>query len=476
MFAAAATSTPSLVQRRQITVRSLFLRIFLSLSAALILITFAVTLAAVGSGTVPLTLPILARAFLSDEITASAGNALAAYHSGGTALLSRYFNQLEGTNGTYAWLLGPDGKDVLGRAIPNSASRIAQRPSEFAIPAVELRRFELTAAVKLENGGQPVTVVFARRIARSPRPRILFPNVGLRYLAGLLAAIAFSYVLSKLLAAPVKALRQCMSQYSGGTVTLTLPPKLLARKDELGDLAREFDQMKQRIEGLLRRQQQLLADISHELRSPLTRLAVAIEITRESTEREPELLERMSREVSYLESLIQQLLRLAALENQSVGGNNHPTSLTDVLAVAVENAEFEANAAHKTVLYDRPAKDLLVHGDEVLLASTLENILRNAVRYTPANTGVEVDVASLLDSKTISVTIRDHGPGVPTDALPDIFRPFYRVGTARDRECGGVGLGLSIAQRSIMVCGGSIAARNHEDGGLVVEVRLKRVS
>lgn len=452
--------------------RSLFLRIFLSLSAALILITFAVLVAALGTGGLRLSLPILARSFLGDEVVASGSSALALYNTGGPAALSQYFDELKEVNGIEAWLIGPDDKDVLGHGIPDSVRRIAQRATKLRLPVAEVRGFQFTAAVKLERGGQPVIAAFSRRISRQPQANLATPEIPFRYLAGLLAAILFSYILSKLIAAPIEDLRQCMRQYSGGTTALTLPPKLSARKDELGDLAREFDQMRQRIEGLLQRQQQLIADISHELRSPLTRLAVATEIALDSVDREPELLERITREVSHLEALIQQLLRLAELENQSGYRNNHAVSLTDVLAVVTENAEFEAEAGRKRVLYERPPSELFVLGDEFLIASALENILRNAIRYTPLHSTVTVSVSSHLDS-TVLVRFRDHGPGVPVHALPDIFRPFYRVGTARDRDGGGAGLGLSIVQRSVMVCGGSISASNHEDGGLVIDVRLK---
>ena len=469
-----ATSTLRGAEFRYFTVmRSLFLRIFLLLTAAVILISMAVILAAIGTGGLRLRLPLLARSFLGDETAASASSALALYNAGGPSALSAYFDGLKETNGIEGWLIISNGrKDVLGHEIPDLVREVAKQTKEFRLPIVDVRGFQLTAAVKLESRGQPITVAFSRRIDRQPRARVIVPRSGFRYVAGLLAAILFSYILSKLIATPIEELRQSMRRYSGGTTALALPPKLLVRKDELGDLAREFDEMKERIEGLLRRQQQLVADISHELRSPLTRLAVAVEIAQDSEDREPELLERIKREASCLEALIQQLLRLAQLEARKADRNNHTVPLTDVLAGVIENAEFEAEAGGKRVAYEPPPGELLILGDEFLLASALENILRNAIRYTPPATAVTVGISSFPDK--VIVSFRDHGPGVPASVLSDIFRPFYRVGDARDRDGGGAGLGLSIAQRSIMVCGGSVSARNHENGGLVVDVQLKR--
>lgn len=455
--------------------RSLVLRIFLTLAIALTVISLAVVLVTLSSGDLPLTLPVLSRAFLADEMEASAETALALYQSGGAPAFSDYVRRLQDIDGTTVWLID-SGKDILGRDLPPRIRHALENAVSPGLPEIELHRFQVTAAICLENHGKPVTIAFERRSRRPLKLRLLLPIVAPRYLAGLLAALAFSYVLARLLAAPVEDLRRGMRQYAGGAAAVQLPSRLLARSDELGDLAREFDQMRLRIDGLLLKQQQLIADVSHELRSPLTRLAVALEIVRDSESREPEVLERMQREVAALENLIQQLLRLAALENPGAPTVIEPVSLGEVLGEAVGNAEFEAAKAGKSLSYDHPAEELFVEGDESLLASSMENILRNAVRYTPSHTAVCVTAAPLPDSEGVLVSIRDHGPGVPPDALDKIFAPFHRIGTARDRESGGVGLGLSIAERSIALCGGSIAAHNHPGGGLIVDVRLRRAA
>lgn len=448
--------------------RSLFLRIFLSLAVALTVISLAVVLAAVGSSSLPLTLPVLARAFLAGEIESSGASVLALYRAGGADAVGSYFSHLREATGTAGWLLHSDGQDVLGQSVPDGVRRIALRAIQPGVPIIELHRFQMTAATRIENAGAPVVIVFVRASPFAPRARGLVRDVAPRYLAGLAAALAFSYFLARVLAAPVAQLRQSMRRYGGGSGEFLLPGPLLARKDELGDLAREFEDMRRRINALLERQRQLIGDISHELRSPLTRLTVALEIMRESESREPELLDRMTREITNLDNLIQQLLRLAALEQRREGQRIEWVALGEILGGVVDNARFEAAKEGKSISYDPAVAELLVQGDEFLLASAFENILRNAIRYTPSESSVDITVGR----NPVRVTIRDHGPGVPSSELGRIFDAFYRIGTARDRQSGGAGLGLSIAARGIAVCGGTVAASNHPEGGLVVEVRL----
>ena len=147
-----------------------------------------------------------------------------------------------------------------------------------------------------------------------------------------------------------------------------------------------------------------------------------------------------------------------------------------MLAIVVENAEFEAAPVRKKIRCIKPPAELLVMGDETLLIAAIENIVRNAIRYTASQTSVEIEVAAPDGSPSAIISVRDHGPGVPEDAIGKIFEPFYRVSAARNRDDGGAGLGLSIAQRSVALCAGDLSARNHPQGGLVIELRLRRVA
>jgi two-component system sensor histidine kinase CpxA len=242
------------------------------------------------------------------------------------------------------------------------------------------------------------------------------------------------------------------------------------RRDELGELGRDFDAMAARLEKLAQAQRHLLGDISHELRSPLTRLVLALALARRQTE-ESEALDRIEREAGRLDTLIDQLLTLASLEAGLDPGRAQQINIHQLVQGVADDADFEAGSQDRRVLYhNHVLGDRTVQGSAELLRSAVENVVRNALRYTPPGRSVEM---TLSDSpETVCITVRDYGPGVPSEALEEIFRPFRRVDEARDRGSGGVGLGLSITERSMALHGGTVTAENHPDGGLCVALFL----
>jgi two-component system sensor histidine kinase CpxA len=206
------------------------------------------------------------------------------------------------------------------------------------------------------------------------------------------------------------------------------------------------------------------------LRSPLARLNVALELARRKAPSHltPEL-NRMETESARINELIGRVLALARAENADPVANGETVDLTDLTRGVIEDARYETQRQHKAVTLDVQSHTY-IRGDRQLLASAIENVLRNAVRYAPEASSVDVAVAT-RDGKAL-VTIRDHGPGVPAAQLDRIFEPFHRVEPARNRETGGVGLGLAIARRAITIHGGQITADNASDGGLVVQIIL----
>jgi len=232
-----------------------------------------------------------------------------------------------------------------------------------------------------------------------------------------------------------------------------------------------------RIEDLVASQKRLVSDMSHELRSPLARLRVALELARNKSGAGPEL-DRIERETERMTEMIGQLLGLASLENAGElvgeGDQRREFSLDRLLEEVVSDAHFEADGQGKDVSLVT-THECLFTGYPDLIRSALENIIRNGVRYTADETGVEVSLECThgeQEARQTSITIRDHGPGVPAKALKDLFRPFYRVEDARDRQSGGAGLGLAIADRIIRLHGGVVSARNIPGGGLQVMVGL----
>jgi two-component system sensor histidine kinase CpxA len=222
-------------------------------------------------------------------------------------------------------------------------------------------------------------------------------------------------------------------------------------------------------------QQRLLGDISHELRSPLARLGVALGLARQRSGTEANgALDRIERESDNLNEMISQLLTLTRLESGTDSRKRTEVNLAALVREVADDADFEARSVNRAVQVVS-SDDCSINGVEELLRSAVENVVRNAVRYTPEGTAVEVALRKQnggTDNFAV-ISVRDRGKGVPEDALERIFRPFYRTEDARDRQSGGgTGLGLAIAERAVRMHGGSVQAVNAADGGLAVEMRL----
>jgi two-component system sensor histidine kinase CpxA len=259
-----------------------------------------------------------------------------------------------------------------------------------------------------------------------------------------------------------------------GNLSARVSHRLIKRRDEIGYLGREFNLMAGRIESMVELQRRLLRDISHELRSPLTRLGVALELVRRKAG--PEAgpgLDRIARESESINQMIGQLLALSRLESGTDRLNNVRVDLCALVRDVAGDADFEAQSRNRSV-HVVACEDCVATGVVELLRSAIENVVRNAVHYTAEGTEVEITLrCEDVESKSFAViNVRDHGTGVPDEAIQEIFRPFYRVEDARDRQTGGTGLGLAIAARAVFSHGGTIKAANASGGGLVVEIRL----
>jgi two-component system sensor histidine kinase CpxA len=325
----------------------------------------------------------------------------------------------------------------------------------------------LTAkAFKLTNGERYVLIV------RWERPRFIpfFGESPLRYAryAGLLlTALLLCWALARYLSTPIGKIRRATQRIADGDLSTRVAGEVKRRGDELAKLARDFDVMAERIENLVTSQQRLNRDISHELRSPLARMNVALEIAKQKSNPETApVLDRIETESIRLNEMIGRLLTLSSLESGSQEFEKRDLNLTRIVEQIAADADFEASANERSVQVIK-SDDCRLLGSETLIRSAVENVLRNAVRYTKPGTAVEVSITKNGDRAIISV--RDHGDGVPEDELENLFRPFYRIGDARERKTGGTGLGLAIAEQAIRAHKGSINARNEGDG-LVVEI------
>lgn len=292
-------------------------------------------------------------------------------------------------------------------------------------------------------------------------------------LALLLFALAvtapFCWALTRHVTAPLTQLRLATQALAAGKLDAHTPEKLAGRKDELGLLSRDFNAMADRLKALVDTREQLLHNIAHELRSPLARLRLASELARRKDERQDVQLDRIERECERLDALVGSTLRLAR-----VGAQPEPSDTLDLAAIVndvVDDARFEADALHLNIVWEAPPP-VLVRGERDSLASAIENVLRNALRFAPAHSAIRVRL--LANASEACLEIEDRGPGVPAQDLESLFEPFYRSPSGKNTPGSGAGLGLSIAQAAIAAHKGTISARNLSPHGLSVRIELPR--
>jgi signal transduction histidine kinase len=237
-------------------------------------------------------------------------------------------------------------------------------------------------------------------------------------------------------------------------------------------LAVDFDAMAARLRTLLEARQQLLRDVSHELRSPLARLQIALGLARRPGANLTQEFDRIEQEAQRLDEMIGEILSLSRLDDPTPQVATESVSIEELLEVVCENARVEGDARGIRVALEA-AEGMQVIGDRELLYRAVENVVRNAVRYSPS-LGL-VTVKASLSGQAVLIRVQDQGPGVPVALLQRIFEPFFRVSDARDRDSGGNGIGLAITARVVALQGGTVQAANDPDGGLIMEIRLPLV-
>ena len=357
-----------------------------------------------------------------------------------------------------------------GEAADTRARKAIERA--FAGNAVEfefLAPEENYAAKKFTTAaGENFVLVLQLERPRPPLPLgVDWKTRFLRIAAVILTAGLLCYALARYLVAPILQLRQATRKLADGDLRTRVGTK---RRDELGQLARDFDEMAERIETLIASQKRLTRDVSHELRSPLARMNVALELAKQKSNSETAaLLERIETESKRLNEMISQILTLSKLETRAEKIEKRELNLTALIEQIAADAEFEAESKNKSVRILR-ADGCRVFGSDNLLRSAFENVVRNALRYTKEDTTVEISLESA--DKKARVTIRDYGAGVPENELSEMFRPFYRIGEARERKTGGIGLGLAITEQAVSAHDGEISARNATGDGLIIEIEM----
>jgi two-component system sensor histidine kinase CpxA len=297
-------------------------------------------------------------------------------------------------------------------------------------------------------------------------------GVPLRWSVPLLVSGFICYLLARYLTAPILRLREAAQHLAQGDLSTRATAGMEGRRDELGLLVQDFNAMAERIEELVSRQRQLIYDISHELRSPLARLNVALDLARGRKGNDP-AFDHMEQDLERLNEMIGRLLTVARLDSSAIPVAMSEVDLTELISQIARSADLELrknDAAVQLNLQDQ----LFVQGNSELLHSAIENVVRNAIRYTGTGNPVEVSLTTQneVERSCARIVVRDCGPGVPESELANIFQPFYRVADDRNRQSGGTGLGLAIASRVVRIHGGTICARNLQPHGLEVEILL----
>jgi two-component system OmpR family sensor kinase len=452
---------------------SLYWRIFLTFWLALALIL-------VGTVTVAVNLASQHReespSWVRGQLYAQAARA---FEAGGPKALRNWLDGL-GPNEPFSrtFIVEPSGREMLGRPLP----RFLRGPADSASPDRAASGGEPIApiggALVLVGADGGIYHVLVGPLRETPRlfgelERPGVPTATL--LMALVVSAVICFFLARYLVAPVDRLRHATRQMAAGDLDVRVSPSLRGRQDDLGLLATDLDTMAERLRNLLETKQQLLRDVSHELRSPLARLQLALSLARRQDNSVERHLARIACEADRLEQLIARTLKLARLERPASGVERARVDIGELLGNIAADVAIEADAQGCIVSLQSESA-LAVSGDPELLRSSFENIIRNAVSYSPVGAQVGITArrmkGALGHEDSVEIIVYDHGPGVPEKDLELIFEPFYRVDAARDRAGGGEGLGLAIAARAVALHRGAIEARNLQSGGLVVSVTL----
>ena len=369
------------------------------------------------------------------------------------------------------YIIDNDNNAYNGKRLPKDIYGAIVNHEEFPAQKIyKFKRWAIYGPYEFTNNGIDYQL-YIRDFQHSERIRILrflSDNPWIMFTIAMFISALFCSLLAWHLSRPIRSLERSAKQLASGDLTARADNLALRYHDEIGQLAKSFNEMADFVESTISGQQRLLGDISHEIRTPLTRLKLACAIHRRQFGDNVEL-KRIEQETIVIDKMLNQLLDLS----RSTIANQHPIEETDFaffMEEIIDNASFEARQANVN-LKDNIQSDLIIAVQWDSLASAVENILRNAIRYAEQ----EIIFSAYAKDNQLIIDISDDGCGVEDEHLDNLFTPFYRVSTSRDRQSGGIGLGLAIAQEAISRHHGIINAKNNDNGGLTVTITLPLV-
>jgi two-component system, OmpR family, sensor kinase len=388
------------------------------------------------------------------------------------------------------------GRDLLLRPVPAEARAAAQKEAERRAADLPARSVQSPDGVRLllfivrgrgEKPGSLPTAGPGEAAASAPlrrphgepgvrtpgRPPPPGPSIAVLGASAALVSLLFAAALAWYMTRPIRKLQWAFDAASKGKLETRVQHLMGRRRDEIADLGVGFDQMAQKVQSLVAAQQRLLHDVSHELRSPLARLQAATDLARQSPDRTADSLDRIDREIARLDQLTGQMLTLSRLEAGVQAHEPTDFDFAELVTGVVEDARFEAQAQQRDVLCRTPGAAPVavpVTMREEMIHRAVENVIRNAVKFTAAGTAVEVTLGS--DADMVWLEVADRGPGAAEAELAALFEPFHRGANARGVD--GHGLGLAIARHAVRQHVGTIAARQRDGGGLVIRIELPR--
>jgi len=372
-------------------------------------------------------------------------SARTARNDGGPSAVADYMQSLNRLFGPSHYLLDSRGIDVVSGE--NRASLLPPAPSSKS-------RGYINGLLVVTHRSGDGSCWFVAVDPRQPGRWTFFPYYALVIaVTGVLCWLAAVGIVS-----PIRTVTATVERFGQGDLSVRTH---MERRDEIGGLARSFDLMAERLETLVISERRLLQDISHELRSPLTRLKFAIRLARTATHPQ-RALDRVERETNRITSLVSEIVEMTRMEGDPQARKLDTVNLAEVVRETIDDCRVEAQLFRGCSIQVEGELTGQALGDRELLRRAFENILRNAIRYSPERATIDVTLHQTI--QVAAITVRDYGPGVPAEALSQIFEPFFRVDGARDTETGGIGLGLSIAKRAVHLHRGTIAAQNASPG------------